>query len=213
MKAIHRTILTALVVIAPSCFAQKWEVGGVTGGGFTSGVTVSNGIGTASAGFGNGLAFGAVLGQNLYPRISGELRYTYHFDDLQLSSAGQSASFKGVTHSMHYDVIVHARARRSRVQPFGAVGGGVRVFRGVGTESAYQPLSSFALLTKTQQWSPMLTFGGGIKCAVAPRILLRIEVRDYFSRFPTSVIAPAPGARLSGWLHDFVPLAGVTFVF
>jgi hypothetical protein len=213
MKAIRRYVLTALVVIAPSCFAQKWEVGGVTGGGFTSGVTVSNGIGTADAGFGNGLAFGAVLGQNLYPRISGELRYTYHFNDLQLSSAGQSASFKGVTHSMHYDIVVHGRTRRSRVQPFGAAGGGVRVFRGVGTESAYQPLSGFALLTKTQQWSPMLTFGGGIKCAIAPRVLLRIEVRDYFSRFPTTVIAPAPGARLSGWLHDLVPLAGVTFVF
>jgi len=43
---------------------------------------------------------------------------------------------------------------------------------------------------------PLITFGGGIKYAVAPRFLLRIEVRDYFSRFPTKVIAPAPGAHL-----------------
>jgi hypothetical protein len=38
-------------------------------------------------------------------------------------------------------------------------------------------------------------------------------MRDYFSRFPTKVIAPAPGAHLAGWLNDFVPMAGITFVF
>ena len=213
MKAIGKYIFTALVVIAPACFAQKWEVGGVTGGGFSSGLTVSNGLDTATTGLANGLALGAVLGQNLYPRISGELRYTYTFSDLQLSGSGQSASFKGVTHSMHYDILVHSRSTHSRVQPFAAGGGGMRIFSGVGTETPYQPLSNFALLTKTQQWMPMVTFGGGIKCAIAPRVLLRLEVRDYLTRFPTKVIAPAPGAHLSGWLHDFVPMAGITFVF
>ena len=100
-----------------------------------------------------------------------------------------------------------------RLQPFAAAGGGLRVFRGVGAESAYQPLSTFALLTKTSQWVPMATFGGGIKYAIRPRVLLRIEVRDYFSRFPTRVIAPAPGSHLAGWLHDVVPMVGITFVF
>ena len=213
MKANRTFILTALVVIAPTCFAQKWEVGGVTGGGFTNNLTVSNGIGTASTGFANGFAFGVVLGQNLYPRVSGELRYTYRLSDLQLSGAGDSARFKGTTQSMHYDILLHSRRTHSRVQPFAAAGGGMRIFSGVGTESPYQPLSSFALLTKTQQWKPVVTFGGGIKYAIAPRVLLRIEVRDYFSKFPTNVIAPAPGAHLSGWLHDIVPMAGITFVF
>lgn len=36
---------------------------------------------------------------------------------------------------------------------------------------------------------------------------------DDFSQFPTKVIAPAPGAHLSGWLHDLVRMVGVTFVF
>ena len=213
MKSISRYALTALVVLAPACFAQKWEAGGVTGGGFTNALGVSNAIGTADAGFSNGFAFGAVLGQNLYPRVSGELRYTYHFNDLRLDGLGTSATFKGLTHSMHYDILVHGRLTRSRVQPFLAGGGGVRVFRGVGTESAYQPLSDFALLTKTQQWSPMIDFGGGIKYAISPRIRLRVEVRDYFTQFPLKVIAPAVGAHLSGWLHDIVPMAGITFVF
>jgi len=51
------------------------------------------------------------------------------------------------------------------------------------------------------------------KYAIRPRVLLRIEVRDYFSRFPTRVIAPAPGSHLAGWLHDVVPMVGITFVF
>jgi hypothetical protein len=213
MNVIHTYTLTALVVIAPLCFAQKWEVGGVSGGGFSNDLSVSNGLGAANTGFANGLALGAVLGQNLYPTVSGEIRYTYRLSNLHLASSGESASFKGVTHSMHYDILIHRRPERSRLQPFAAAGGGLRVFRGVGTESPYQPLSTFALLSRTQQWMPVVTFGGGIKYAIAPRILFRLEVRDYLSRFPNKVIAPAPGARLSGWLHDFAPLAGVTFVF
>src|SRR5258708_27874735 len=118
MKSLSRTVLAALVVFAPACFAQKWEVGGVTGGGFTNDLTVSNPIGSASAGFATGLAFGAVLGQNLYPRVSGELRYTYHLSDLKLSGSGDAATLKGMTHSMHYDILVHNRSVHSPVPPF-----------------------------------------------------------------------------------------------
>jgi hypothetical protein len=213
MNVISRYTITALVVLVPVCFAQTWEAGGVAGGGFTNNLEVSNSIGSATTGLSNGFAFGAVVGHNLYPRISGELRYTYRFSDLRLSNGGQAATFKGLTHSVHYDILVHSRRRDARMQPFAAAGGGMRLFRGVGAESSYQPLSNFALLTQTQQWVPLVTFGGGIKYAVSPRILLRIEVRDYFSRFPTKVIAPAPGASVSGWLHDLVPMAGLTFVF
>src|SRR5689334_20220808 len=107
MKTTKRYLLTALVFVAPACLAQKWEVGGVTGGGFTNGLTVLNASGTASAGFDKGLAFGAVLGQNLYSRVSGELHYTYNMSDLRVSAGGESATFKGLTHSMHYDILFH----------------------------------------------------------------------------------------------------------
>lgn len=213
MKLLTRSFFAALAVLAPACFAQKWEVGGVTGGGFSNTATVSSAQGSASAGLADGVAFGAIFGQNLYPHISGEMHYLYRFSDLHLANGSDSATFKGMSHSFHYDILIHSRSERSRVQPFAAAGGGFRVFRGIGTESAFQPLSSFALLTKTAQWSPLATFGGGIKYAIASRVVLRIEVRDYFSSFPTKVIAPAPGARLSGWLHDIVPMAGITFLF
>ena len=185
----------------------------MAGGGFSSDLTVSNAIGSATAGFAKGLAAGAILGHDLYSRVSGELSYTLDFSALRISSAGTSATFRGQTHSIDYDILVYARSARSRVRPFALVGGGMRDFRGVGTESSYQALSSFALLTKTSQWTPAATFGGGVKFAITPRVLLRVEVRDYFSRFPTQVIAPAPGAHLSGWLNELVPMAGITYVF
>ncbi len=185
----------------------------MAGGGFTNSLTVSNAVGSANTGFADGVATGALLGQNLYSRFSGELRYTVDFSDLRISGSGDSATFKGQTHSIHYDILAYARPRGARVRPFALAGGGMRDFRGVGTESPYQALSSFALLTKTSQWMPVVTFGGGIKYAMAARVLLRLEVLDYFSRFPTQVIAPAPGAHLSGWLNNLVPMAGITFVF
>jgi len=185
----------------------------VSGGGFYNNIGVSNPVGTATAGLGNGFGFGALLGQNVSQRISGEMRYEYQFNDLKVSSSGESVTFAGRSHSMHYDVLFHSRSARSRVRPFVALGGGVRVFRGTGTESSYQLLSSFALLTKTQEWKPMVTFGGGVKYALSPRLSLRVEVRDFLTTFPVKVIAPAPGAHLSGWLHDLVPMIGITFTF
>lgn len=213
MKTIAKNIVAAVLIATPACWAQSWEVGGQAGGGFTNSLTVSNAIGSATTGFANGVATGVLLGQNLYSRLSGELRYTVDFSDLRISGSGESATFKGQTHSIHYDVLVYARPRGARVRPFALAGGGMRDFRGVGTESPYQPLGTFALLTKTSQWTPVATFGGGIKYAIAPRILLRVEVLDYFSRFPTQVIAPAPGAHLSGWLDNLVPMVGISFLF
>jgi hypothetical protein len=39
---------------------------------------------------------------------------------------------------------------------------------------------------------------------------LRLELADYATPFPDSVIVPAADARLSGWLHDFVAVIGIT---
>lgn len=213
MKSITQYTITALFVLAPACLAQKWDVGGVTGGGFYNHVGVSNAVSGATAGLENGFGFGAILGQNVSEHLSGEIRYEYQFSDLKVSRSGENVTFGGHSHTMHYDVLFHSRSVRSRVRPFVALGGGVRVFRGTGTETSYQPLSSFVLLTRTQEWKPMVTFGGGVKYAISPRLSLRVEVRDFLTTFPVKVIAPAPGSHLSGWLHDVVPMIGVTFVF
>lgn len=212
-KIIRNTFFGAVLIALPAVLAQNWEVGGMAGGGFTSGLTASTGLASATTSFANGPVAGAILGQTLSSRVSGELRYTIDFSSLRIADGDQSATFKGQTHSIDYDILVSVRPRGARLRPFIMAGGGMRDFRGVGTESPYQPLSNFALLTKTSQWEPAVTFGGGIKYAISSRVLLRVEVQDYFSRFPNQVIAPAPGAHLSGWLHDLVPMAGLTFIF
>lgn len=213
MKFLARYTCAALLAAVPACLAQKWEIGGVAGGGFSNNLTVSNAIGSALTGFKTGPAFGGVLGHNLYRYVSGELRYTYLQSDLKLSGSGTETSFSGIAHAIHYDLLIHTKPLRSHVRPFAAAGGGVKVFRGTGRESAFQPLSTFALLTKTREWKPLISVGGGTKFAIAPRVTLRVEVRDYITPFPKQVITPAPGAKLSGWLHDFVPMFGFVYTF
>jgi len=210
---ISNGLFAGLLIATPAVLAQNWEVGGMAGGGFTNSLTASTALASANTGFANGPVVGAVLGQTLSPRVSGQLRYTIDFSSLRVSDANQSATFKGQTHSIDYNILVSVRSREARLRPFISAGGGMRDFRGVGSQSPYQPLGDIVLLTKTSQWKPALTFGAGIRCAISARVSLQLEVRDYFSQFPTQVIAPAPGARLSGWLHDLVPMAGLMFVF
>jgi hypothetical protein len=202
----------ALLVLAAACAAQNWEVGGLAGYGAFKNVGLSSPVGSASTGFKPGAGFGAVVGQNLYPRISGEMRYTYAMSDLKLSAAGQEVTFAGRSHIIHYDLLFHGAKRGAPVRPFVAAGGGLRLYRGTGAEAAYQPLNNYAILTRTQEVKPLVSVGAGVKWTVAPRVIMRVEFRDYMTPFPKQVIAPVRG-DISGWIHDFVPLAGITFSF
>jgi hypothetical protein len=211
MKAIQLTML--LSAAALSAFAQQWEVGGGAGLGFVPGVPVTSTLGSATTGFKTGASFGAFVGQNLYPHISGELHYGFLQSNLRLQSGGTEASFSGVAHVVHYDILYHTNKKGSKVQYFAAVGGGMKLFRGTGKEAAYQPLSQFAYFTKTQAIKPMVSFGAGIKYALAERVILRTEFRDYLTMFPKDLIAPAPGAKFGGVLHNFVPMVSIAYEY
>ena len=203
-----------LAAAAATCGAQQWEVGGLGGGGgFLSSVAVAGPIGSATAGFQTGAAFGAFFGHNTYSHIGGELRYAYLQSNLQLSSSGSSVSFTGMAHVVHYDLILRTTRKNSPVQLFAAIGGGLKVFRGTGKEAAYQPLSQFGYFTKTQALKPMASVGGGVKFYITRNVCLRTEFRDYITAFPKELIAPAPGAKFGSILHDFVPMAGLSYEF
>jgi hypothetical protein len=90
---------------------------------------------------------------------------------------------------------------------------GIKVFRGTGTEQAYQPLSNFALLTKDQDLTPVVSIAAGIKFAVSSHLQFRVELHDYLTPFPKKVIVPAQGANVGGWLQDFVPAAALAYTF
>jgi hypothetical protein len=205
--------IALLSLAAAACFAQQYEVGGSAGAGFARNATITNATGSAAAGLKSGAAFGGWIGHRMYPRMSGEIRYSFTRQDLMLSSGGSGPEFTAQGHALHYDLLFHPRESRSKVQPFVAVGGGFKFYRGTGKETAYQPLGSFGYLTKTQEWQPMISAGGGVKMEIAPRILLRAEFRDYITPFPKKLIAPAANAKVGGWVHDIVPLIGISLLF
>jgi hypothetical protein len=209
MKTFVQTIFLTAALSAVS-FAQQWEFGGGAGGGFLNTVTASNSFGAATAGFQSGAAFGGFVGYNSSKHIGGEIRYNYLQSDLKLSSAGQTATFGGVSHVVHYDVIFHTH-NNNKVQLFAAVGGGMKVFRSTGTEAAYQPLSQYGYFTKAQVLKPMGDAGAGIKIALSRRVYLRTEFRDYITAFPKEVVTPPTGTKYGKLLHDFVPMVGLGF--
>ena len=201
------------IAAAGSCFAQQWEFGGVGGAGFLSNVNVSSPSGSARAGFQPGAAFGAFFGQSISPHIAGEIRYEFLQSNLQLSSGGTTARFSGAAHAVHYDVILHTDRKHSQTQFFAAVGGGMKIFNGTGTEAAYQPLSQYGYFTRTHAVKPMLSVGGGITYKMSQRIYLRTEIRDFITAFPKELITPAPGAKYGSLLHNLVPMVGVDYVY
>jgi len=205
--------LMLVALTASDCLAQEWSLGVMGGFGYSRDLTVTNSTGSGKVGLKPGLAVGAYGGNDMYERWSGEMRYLYRVSNLKVSGGGQEAGFSGETHVIHYDVLYHTADRDAKVRPFVAGGGGVKVFRGTGIERAFQPASKFALLTKGQEVLGMVSVGAGAKVTISDLMHLRVEFRDYISPFPTEIITPAPGAKIKGWLHDFVPTVGIGFQF
>jgi hypothetical protein len=203
--------LSILLLTAAAAFAQQWEIGGAAGGSFLPGVPLSSPAGSATAGFQTGVTAGFFLGQNLYRHVSGQIRYNYLQSDLKLSSGGTTATFTGDAHAVYYEIQIHTAGTESRAEVYAAVGGGMKVFRGMGTESAYQPLSQFAYFTKTQAVKPMASVGAGMKFRLTAHMNLRLEARDFLTPFPTALITPAPGAKIGSLLHDIVPMIGISY--
>jgi len=133
--------------------------------------------------------------------------------DLQLNQGSTQAVFGARSQAVHYDLLWHFTGSETAVRPFVAAGGGVKIFQGTGTEVAYQPLSNFALLTKAQDLTGLLSVGAGLKMRLATHVALRLEVHDFLTPFPKQVITPAANAKVSGWMQDIVPMAGLAFLF
>jgi hypothetical protein len=203
------------LALASACMAQEheWEVGAAGGFGFMRNATVNNPTGSVSAGFDNRFAAGGVIGQDLYQHFGGEIRYTFRDNDLVLKGASQKVNMDGNSHLVHYDLLYYAMGKTSRIRPFAAAGGGIRLFGGTGHEYANQPFGDLALLTRTTQVKPLISVGGGVKCSVTSHATVRVDFRDYISPFPEHLFVTSPGAKIHGWLNDFVPLVGVSYVF
>jgi hypothetical protein len=210
---IFSRIIILLIAASYLVLGQGWEVGGAAGFGVYRNASVTAGTASGSAGFGSGVALGGILGNRMNRWVSGEARYTYRSDDLEVSSGSANAKASAQSHAVHYDVLVHASAKDSAVRPFLAAGAGVKYYRGTGAEPVYQPLSNLVVLTHTSELQPLISVGGGVKFKVSRQALLRLDFRDYITPVPTNLLAAPPGSMISGWLHDFVFLVGVSNVF
>jgi len=202
-----------LLAVAPVAMAQDWEVGVGGGGSFYTSQTVTNPLGSAEAKLANGFIVSAWLDNRISKVFGGELRYDYEQSDLRLSSGSTSVGFGSHTNAIHYDFLLNMASREAKVTPFLAGGAGVKLYTGTGTESAFQPLSNIALLTKTSHLLPLVSVGGGIKFRVSNSVLVRLEVHDYLTPFPSDVIAPAFRSKVGGWISDFVAMGGISYTF
>lgn len=209
-----RATLVAIFAFGPCCLAQNWDVG--LAGGFSTyrdaSITSSSG-GSAQAGFAQNFSAGAALDENVSEHIGGELRYTFLYGASTLHSNGTEANMTALSNAIGYDFLFYGTPRRSRVRPFFAIGAGIKRYDGTGTEYVVQPLSNFALLRTGHQVEAMLSGGGGVKMNLNDRWVLRFDFRDLATPFPGRLFAAAPGAKVSGWLNDFVPMVGLDWAF
>jgi hypothetical protein len=188
---------------------SQWEVGGIGGVGFSPDMTVKNSATSASASVRPGLTVGVYGGQDMYRFWSGEASYLYRQGDLKLSGNGQSTSFAAHTHLITGDFLAHFTPRGARIRPFVSFGGGIEIMDGAGQEAFNQPLGNLAALTATREVLPVGEVGAGVKIQLANHLRLRVQARDYISQAPHEVIAPAPGAKLSGIRQDIVATAAI----
>jgi hypothetical protein len=214
MKHFLSFMSLAIAVATPSAFAQKWEVGFGAGGSFLTSETITNPAGNANATRNPGLALSAWLDNNIGSGIfGGELRYDHEMGDLKLSSGGTSTTFGSQSNAVHYDFVFNFASSEAAVRPFVEAGGGVKWYSGTGTEQVYQPLSNIAVFSDVRDMRPLASVGAGVKFNIAKSTLLRLEVHDYLTPFPSTLIAPVNGSTVGGWLQDFVVSAGVSFSF
>src|SRR5579864_4539014 len=197
----------ALVLAAAPAIAQEpaqWEVGVIGGFGYAPSLTVKNSVTSASTGFAKGGAIGVYAGNDMYRYWSGEANYLYRMSDLKLDGNGKSVQFGGRTHIITGDFLAHFRPTGARIRPYISFGGGIELIQGTGAESATQPLGNLAALTHTNEAKPVGEAGVGVKVQLTPHMRLRVQVRDFISSAPNEVIAPAPGASISGIVNDIV---------
>ena len=203
----------ALLFCVSACFAQNYEVGAAGGYGFYRNARVIASPGTVTAGIRNRFVAGATLTEDMYERVSGELRYLYQDGDPFVSGFGRKANLEGQSHSVTYELLFHVKDREQRLRPYVAVGGGIKYFRTTGPEPVPQPFPDIVTLTNANELRWLVSVGGGLKYRVSRRVILRADFRDYINPFPHKLFVPIPGGTGRGLLHQFTPMLGVGYSF
>ena len=204
----HR-ILTVLILTVPA-LAADWQFTAGAGFGRYHPAAFSTPAGNAEAGIGARYVLNATAGRKISDRFAIEGAWTFQDGDFEIASGGRKTAFDANTHAVHADVIGYLLRPQRKLKPFLAGGAGAKFYHGVEVPGP-RPLGEFGSFRDGVDTRPLITCGGGVEWTISPRWSLRLDLRDYATPFPDSVIVPAPGGNLGGWLHDFVPVLGVTF--
>ncbi len=192
---------------------SRWEIGGDIGyGAYRNGTIFANGA-TATAGIRNGVAAGAVIGEDLYEHFSGEIRYEYQDGHPFLSSGSVSKDIQGQSHTITYDFLVHLTPRESRFRPFAAAGVGAKDYAITGPAQNPQPLPTIGTLNHVDQWRFVVSLGGGVKVRLMSHVLARFDFRDYLTQFPKRQLAPVANGTARGLFQQFTPMFGLSYIF
>jgi hypothetical protein len=211
MKLIRLFAVCSAAAVLPAAMAQQWEFGVGAGVGFYTPQDVTLGSTSVSAKLKTNVAMSTWVGQNMGDRWGGELRYSYQLGDARLKQNSTEAVFGAETHTINYNFLLYTKPSESTARPFFDAGAGIKFYRGTGTETVIQPLSQYALLTKAGDLTGVVSIGGGVKIKLGTHALLRLDVHDYLSPFPKQLITPNFGANVEGWVHDIVPMVGISF--
>ena len=207
----HGFLISILCV--SSGFAQQFDVSGLIGYGAYRDVRINSTAGTATAGVTNRFAAGALIGEDLYSHISGEVRYLYQDGDPFLSLAGVRGNIQGQSHTFAYDGLFHLFDRDRRFRPFVAAGAGGKYYRTTGPAPVPQPFPQIAGLVRENDWEFVADFGVGFKYRLRNHVMLRGDFRDYITPFPKKLFVPAGNGTDRGLFQQFTPTLGIGYWF
>jgi hypothetical protein len=218
MRSKATLVLTLAILFSSACFAQQWEIGALGGYGWYNDATISNPFGSADVTIASKGAVGAVFGQNMYKHIGGEVRWLLIFGGPELKANGITLSRPGFSNLVHYDLLVHITSDEARFRPFIAGGAGVRVFSVSSRRDFFppppgSPLAGFAILKPEDQAKPLISAGAGLKCRITHGLQLRFDFRAYMTPVPDDVFRRVGRSDFHGWLTNFVPTLGVSYLF
>jgi hypothetical protein len=206
-------VLAVSCLCVGGCLAQQWEIGGTIGYGIYRDARVNGPGAEATVGIQNRFAAGAVVTESLYDHLSGEIRYMYQDGDPFLSYRGARANVQGQSHSILYDVLIQVRGREEKLRPFVAAGVGGKYYRTTGPSPEVQPAPNVADLVRANQWTVLVSIGGGLSYFVRKHLLLRADFRDYITPFPTKLFIRVNGGTDRGLFQQFTPMLGVSYGF
>lgn len=190
--------------------AADWQATAAAGFGRYHPAGFSTTAGNAEAGIGARYVLNAAAGRKIGERFAVEGAWTFQDGDFEIASGGRKTAFDANTHAIHADLIGYLLRPQRKLRPFVVGGVGAKFYHGIEIPGP-RPLAEFGSFRDGVDTRPLLTFGGGVEWTLSAHWSVRVDLRDYATPFPNSVIVPAPGGSLTGWLHDFVPVLGVTF--